>query len=529
MLVVPDWSVVAAGAKPHEPAAVLFANRVVAASPAAKAEAVTVGLRRREAQGRCPELAILTHDPARDAREFEPVVAALDDLTPRIEITEPGRCAFATRGPARYFGGDESLAAKVKARAQVVVGDRGRVHVGVADGPFAALVAAGDDRVVLPGKGSDFLAGLPIGILSRAVPPELVDVFRRLGLRTLGALAALPAPDVLARFGPDGALAHRLAAGRDEREPATTPPPPELAVQIELDPPVERVDAVAFAARSLAEGLQHRLAARGEACTQLLIMAETDHGERLERLWRLDERGSILDLVRWQLEGWLIDPTGARSPGHCETGGLLGRQGNATHRPTAGITLLRLVPEAIAPAVGRQLGFWGGTAGADERALRALARLEGLLGPTAVTVPEWRGGRDLTEQLTLVPAAAVDLNEARPSALPAADPPWPGRLPAPSPATVLPERLPATVVDANDEPVQVSGRGALSAPPARFSVHNGPWRAVRKWAGPWPVEQRWWDPAAHSRRARFQIVADDGTARLLVIEGGTWWLEALYD
>src|SRR3954454_25415964 len=83
---VPDWPVIAAGVPLHEPAAVFFANRVVASSPAARADGVQPNMRRREAQGRCPELAVLEHDPARDARAFEPIVGALDLLTPRIEV-----------------------------------------------------------------------------------------------------------------------------------------------------------------------------------------------------------------------------------------------------------------------------------------------------------------------------------------------------------------------------------------------------------------------------------------------------------
>src|SRR6059058_92430 len=134
----PDWPVIAAGVPLTEPAAVFFANRVVASSPAARLEGVMSNMRRREAQGRCPELIVLEHDPARDARAFEPVVAALDEITPRIEVREPGQCAFPTLGPARYFGGDDALAARAHALAVGVLGDRGLVHVGVADGPFAA-------------------------------------------------------------------------------------------------------------------------------------------------------------------------------------------------------------------------------------------------------------------------------------------------------------------------------------------------------------------------------------------------------
>src|SRR5262245_53389929 len=113
---VPDWPVVAAGATHDEPAAVVHANRVVAVTAAARAEGVDAGLRRREAQGRCPGLTVLDHDPARDARAWEPVVARFDDICPRIEVAAPGRLAFPTRGPSRYFGGDGPLAERVAAR-----------------------------------------------------------------------------------------------------------------------------------------------------------------------------------------------------------------------------------------------------------------------------------------------------------------------------------------------------------------------------------------------------------------------------
>mgnify|MGYP000214018450 CR=1 FL=1 len=66
----------AAGVDPAEPAVVVHANRVVDVTPAARDEGVVPGLRRRESQSRCPGLVVLDHDPSRDARWFEPVVAA---------------------------------------------------------------------------------------------------------------------------------------------------------------------------------------------------------------------------------------------------------------------------------------------------------------------------------------------------------------------------------------------------------------------------------------------------------------------
>jgi protein ImuB len=506
----PDWPVVAAGVPLDQPAATFLANRVVACSPAARADGVVRHMRRREAQGRCPELVVIEHDPARDARTFEPVVAALEALTPRIEITHPGQCAFVTRGPSRYFGGDDALAARAGALVAQVLDGRGGCRVGIADGPFAAAHAARRGAVVAAGESRAFLAPLPLVALDR---PELTDVLDRLGLVALGDLAALPAADVLARFGTDGHLAHRLASGMDERPPATTPPPPDLVVSAELDPPAERVETAAFLARNLAEDLHERLASRGAACTRLLIGAETEHGETLERLWRHEgalSAGAIADRARWQLDGWLT--------------------GSALHRPTAGISKLWLAPDEVVPATGRQLGFWGADAARSDRAVRAVARVQGLLGTEAVVVPEWRGGRTPIERIGMVSAAAVDLEGDRPAAHAGwIDSPWPGAIPLPSPAAIHTEPLLAQVLDEAGRPVGVGGRGLPTAPPARLAVAGGPGLPIRAWAGPWPVEERWWDPPAARRCARFQVLTADGVARLVTLERGRWWVEATYD
>ena len=552
---VPDWPLVAAGVPAEEPAATFVANRVVACSAAAREAGVRRHMRRREAQGRCPALRVLDHDPDRDARTFETVVLALEALTPRIEVSRPGRCAFPTRGPARYFGGDVALAERAVALVAAVLTSAPEVPntrvladdapgacntriladvtegpatpvvtAGIADGPFAATQAARTAyvaaqhggpplRVVAPGTTAGFLAPLPLRVLDR---PELVDVLTRLGLHDLGDLAALPAPDVLGRFGSDGAEAHRLAQGLDARPPATTPPPPDLVVSADLDPPAEQVAGAAFVARGLADELHRRLAAQGSACTRIVVVAETEHGERSERVWRhADTHGSgglsaaaIADRVRWQLDGWINAPL---------------RQ-----RPTAGIAHLQIRPDEVVPADGRQLGFWGGDTGAADRAVRAIARVQGLLGADAVFVPERAGGRDPGEQLRLVPAGAVDLSRSGVGADDERSAPWPGRLPNPSPATVhaAPERV--DVLDRTGRGVVVDGRCEPTAPPARLRV-AGRTRRITSWAGPWPVDERWWDAERHSRRARFQVVTDDGVARLVVLERGCWSVTATYD
>ncbi len=516
----PDWPVrsamSAAGVDPEGadeiPAAVVFANQVVSTTPAARAEGVRRGLRRREAQSRCPRLVVLPPDPARDARAFEPVVAAVAELAPGVEVIRPGVCAVAARGPARYFGGDRA----VVDRLSRFVAERTRAvaTVGVADGRFAAALAAQQHAVVPRGGSRTFLAPYPVETLT---VPDLPDVLRRLGLRTLGAFAQLPSRDVLARFGPDGAHAHRLARGLDDRPLAARPAAPELAVQTELDPPVERVDTAAFAAKALAEELHEGLARRGLACTRVAIEAQTEHGEQLTRLWRHEgvlTPAAIADRVRWQLDGWLSGSARA-----------LPRGGSATpvERPTAGIVLLRLVPDEVMPYGGMQLGLWGGMGEADERAGRVLARVQGMLGPDRVLTAVLGGGRDPGDQVRLVPWGDERMPD-RP-----VEPPWPGRLPAPSPATVLPAPVPAEVTDEAGVPVGVTERFVVTGRPARLALAGRPPVEIAAWAGPWPADERWWDPPTASSRARFQLVGTDGTAWLVTRDRTGWHLEATYD
>jgi protein ImuB len=107
--------------------------------------------------------------------------------------------------------------------------------------------------------------------------------------------------------------------------------------------------------------------------------------------------------------------------------------------------------------------------------------------------------------------------------------PWPGRVPDPAPAIVHLQPLPAEVVDAAGAGVTVDGRSLLSASPSRLRIGDGGWEAIVAWAGPWPVDERWWDPGAHRRLVRLQVTTDQGAARLLKLTGGRWWVEATYD
>lgn len=515
----PDWPVTVARAgtslTAEDPVAVITGNRVVACSHSARQLGIRRGLRRREAQGRCPELVLLPRNSPAEARAFEPILTAIESIAPGVELHRPGLAAIGIRGPVKYFGGETAvLHALSRAIIDQHTGLGSEVLIGVADGAFAAEQAARRGCIVEPGHSAEFLADLPIKALEQ---PELVDLLRRLGIRTLDAFAALPAADVQARFGPAGAWAHRQAGGKDRRPVAGRTPPPEFEVSISLEPPLDRVDTIAFTARGAVEGFIAKLADSGLACTCFELIAQTDRGEETARRWRhagVLTAVEVIDRIRWQLEGWLS------------------RRAGEPNAPSGPVQLLRLSPVETVPTSAHQRALWGGDGIADERAHRALARVQTLLGAGSVQVPVVAGGRGPAQRTRLVP-----WGDERDEAAATADQPWPGRLPAPAPSVLIDPPHQVQLLDAAGHAVLVTERGQLPTSPATFNLMESPYGTSGKptpitaWAGPWPVDERWWDPAAASQLARMQLVDATGRGYLVCFDLPTrrWLLEGVYD
>ena len=514
--------------------------------------------------------------------------------------------------------------------------------------------------IVPPGGSAAFLAGQPVAVLTRTELDilaryrdeltRLVALLPRLGVETLGEFAALPAAQAVGRLGPAGALAHRLARGLDPRPLAPAPPPCDESARQDFDPPVRLAEPLVYATEALAGMLHARLAARGLVCVRLRIEVHGADGRVSARTWRHD--GMLSDLavaerVRWQLDGWQsqgrqaagwqpedrrtghhradnrqmesrwtedrwVGPRRAdgqaesRRGGHAREGGTRAADSGTgaisgdcavdEDSEDGGIVALRLVPDQLVRATGRQLGLWGDAVVSD-RVARAALRVQAILGHSAVTRPVLAGGRDPADRVLFVPFGDV-AEPVRPD-----DRPWPAGIPAPSPAAICPVPVPAEVTDADGEPVTVSGRAQLSAPPAALTLHvgtprpgtprpgtdrpgtprpgtdrpgtapvgtrqastrqastrqvgvpragalradtlqagvpqagasqagalrAGAARAITAWAGPWPVTERWWDPARARREARFQFVTEDGLACLAVLRDGCWFVAARY-
>ena len=539
----PDWPAVAAarhaGHPVSDPVAVFHANRVQACTTAARNEGVHLGQRRRDAQSRCPDLHITRADPDRDARLFEPVAAAVEAIAPGVEILRPGVLACSARGPARYFGSEIAAAEKI---VDTVESLDVECRVGVADVLAVAVLAARRSTIVPPGGSAEFCAPLPITELARdpaISPPEravLTDLLVRLGITTIGAFAALPEIKVATRFGADAVQAHRLARGSSERGVSRRHIPDELTVEQTCDPPLDRVDTAAFAARALADRFHTRLADAGLACTRLAITADTERGARLSRIWRCAKpltAAATADRLRWQLDGWL-------------TAGRTAQPGDLTEDgyPQGPGAIVRLTLEPV-EAIGAgliQYGLWGSDGQDDQRAGWAFARVQGLLGPESVLTPVLSGGRGPADRITLVPWGEERTAARDPSA------PWPGALPAPSPSRLaLSDPEIVTVLDPAGQPVLFTGRGLLTGSPSWID-QRGERQRIDAWAGPWVLDERWWTcapliPSAPlipgtqgcqvnrptRYRARLQVVTDAGVAMLMRFGADGWQLEGVYD
>jgi protein ImuB len=226
-------------------------------SGAAEAFGVTEGMRMAEALGRCPALALIPPDPARAEEAWEARLARVEAIGAAVESRHPGELYFGLDGLRGLLGRPEraceaegearsrapaSLSRLVLERARRVVGRGARLGAGPTR--LCALAAALRSRprtgdVVVPKRAaSSFLQPLPIGILRDRLGDEwlgvhLVDTLERLGVATLGELAALPDSAVADRFGAAGMRALAMARGREEPL-RPRPPREELREELEL-------------------------------------------------------------------------------------------------------------------------------------------------------------------------------------------------------------------------------------------------------------------------------------------------------
>jgi protein ImuB len=200
-------------------------QRIGEVSLAAEAFGVHPGIPLGEALARCPRLTLVAPDPAGVADAWERLLVRLESIGAAVEPERPGLVCFDAQGLLRLYGGpalgDGNRVMGVLDAARRAL--RVPARFGVAPSRFAAVAAATRARVRRPEivvggrkQARDYLAALPVALLrARPALAELPEALERLGVLSLGELAALPPAALADRFGAAGLLAYELASGGD--------------------------------------------------------------------------------------------------------------------------------------------------------------------------------------------------------------------------------------------------------------------------------------------------------------------------
>src|SRR2546423_7221379 len=198
-------------------------------SSLARHAGVKPGMTVSQAIGLCPTLRLLEPDPVHYDDCFSRLLSAFTEISPVIESGELGLAYIGMDGLAGIYGAPEKIVEVIKrmmetwnvgkseAGSTVQHSNIPSFRLGFGLGKFTAWVAASRAKpseaiVVNAGDERTFLASQPIAVLP--LDPVTHRRLRQLGIRTLGALAALPQAAITAQFGDTGKRLWQLAAGR---------------------------------------------------------------------------------------------------------------------------------------------------------------------------------------------------------------------------------------------------------------------------------------------------------------------------
>jgi nucleotidyltransferase/DNA polymerase involved in DNA repair len=334
-------------------------DHVVAASEEAVAFGVAPGMALRHAEHLCPQASFLAPDEEAARRVRELIASVLYDLAPVVEVQVAGLAWIDLTG--------------VPSRTEAIREMRRRVHaalgveprLGLAAGPFTARLAAAQAR---PGRllrvedARAFLSPLPSRVL--ALDAEQMERLDLLGLRTLGAVAAIGPRELESQLGPDGRRAVMLARGLEPDPIDPWLPPQFTGAHRQFEPPVDDREALLFVARALCGDLAEELGIRGAGAKRVRVRLrfETGDGDARESLVRhpLSSAAELFGLVGAWIKEW---------------------------RPRAPITEMSVELPVLEGAGRRQMRLWAGGDGTSEEVLAALERLQERHGDGIVQRP----------------------------------------------------------------------------------------------------------------------------------------------
>ncbi len=340
-------------------------GHVLAVSEEALLFSVEPGIPVRQAEHLCPHATLLSSDPIEADRLRERIAAALYDLAPCVEVRVEGIAWLDLEGVPSP---SESIR-EARRRLRTAIGREPRL--GLAPGPFSARLAAARAR---PGRllkiddACAFLAPLPTRELS--LDDEQMERLDLLGLRTLGAVAAIGPRELESQLGREGRRAVLLARGLEPDQLTPWQPPMFTSAHRQFEPPVQDREALLFVARALCGDLAEELGLRGAGAKQMRVRLNCEGGE-------VEARESI---VRHPLSS---------------SSELFGLAGSwiKSWQPHAPITEMWVELPVLEAAGRRQLVLWGphaggvGGCGNSDEVTAALERLQERHGDAVVRKP----------------------------------------------------------------------------------------------------------------------------------------------
>jgi protein ImuB len=229
-------------------------------------------------------------------------------FSPRVEDRSEGSaflCLIDIAGTEKLLGPPEVLAQKLLRRVQVLGVS---ASVAISRNFYAALsyVRGSSSRIafIAPGNEGPTLAPLPLKVLD--ISEEHADTFGLWGIRTLGAMAALPEKELIARIGQEGRRLRQLARGELPHHFVPYEAKFELEERMELDTPVEELERLLFVVNVMLEQLIFRVTARVLALASVTISLSLEgnvvHSRTVRPALPTNDRPLWLKLLQLDLE-----------------------------------------------------------------------------------------------------------------------------------------------------------------------------------------------------------------------------------
>jgi protein ImuB len=269
----------------QEPVGLLLGEgrRAVITHVNALAEGIRPGMTAAQALAECPALQLVS--PFLDAeREADAILLTAGwSLSPRVELSAPGRCTIDLAGCNR-----DTLPSRLNAVLKNLDRQELPARIGIGATPLVARFAAHVARPVQWVEDArGFLAPLPVSLLD--LTPDEAGLFADLGLRTLGSITAFPRAALANRLGARGDVLWARAAGEWPAPIQPAPFPVRYVASLELEEAVETLEPLLFVLRRFCDRLAGEVGQFGGGTNRLSLVLTLDDESTHSRDFDLPE------------------------------------------------------------------------------------------------------------------------------------------------------------------------------------------------------------------------------------------------